>query len=67
MYNEHTNFLGEGRFFNISHGKVSSFLSANKENQQKNEDPLYRTDVNTNKSLSLPCKYVDAAEEGWGK
>ena len=37
MYNEHTTFLGEGRFFNISHGKVSSFLSVNKENQQKNE------------------------------
>ena len=67
MNNEHTTFLGEGRFFNISHGKVSSFLSANKENQHKNEDSLYRTDVNTNKSLSLSCKYVDEAEEGWGK
>lgn len=39
MYNEHTTFLGEGRFFNILHGKVSSFLSANKENQQKMKIP----------------------------
>ena len=37
MYNEHTSFQGKGCVFNIVHGKVSSFLSVNKENQQKNE------------------------------
>ena len=31
MYNEHPTFLGDSAFFNIVHGKISSFQSLNKE------------------------------------